>query len=182
MAGFNFNTFIHFKHICEKILQICVKLGKLCLVGLAPDFYRDSNCLLRNRLGGAKWLFGWSRRLSWTREFLEKPYFGILVVELSPKLQKRIKSLYREIESRILGYFATLPISSWNWSFKFVSFFRQVETVPASRVSISCQFWSWQNRTPCRACTSVPQWQKKHFCMHFRATMAQLSSNWTPVL
>jgi hypothetical protein len=37
MVGFIFHKFVRkFTHICEKILQVCVKLGKLCLVGLGP--------------------------------------------------------------------------------------------------------------------------------------------------
>jgi hypothetical protein len=35
MVGFIFHKFVrNFTRICEKILQICVKLGKSCLVGL----------------------------------------------------------------------------------------------------------------------------------------------------
>jgi hypothetical protein len=37
LVGFVFHKFVrNFTHICKKILQICVKFGKLCLVGLGP--------------------------------------------------------------------------------------------------------------------------------------------------
>jgi hypothetical protein len=36
-VGLIFHKFVrNFTHICEKILQICVKLGKSCLVGSGP--------------------------------------------------------------------------------------------------------------------------------------------------
>jgi hypothetical protein len=37
MVRFNSHKFIrNFTHICKKLLQICVKWVKLCLVGLSP--------------------------------------------------------------------------------------------------------------------------------------------------
>jgi hypothetical protein len=40
LVGFVFHKFVRiFTHICEKSVQICVKLGKLCLVGLGPGLF-----------------------------------------------------------------------------------------------------------------------------------------------
>jgi hypothetical protein len=56
LVGFIFHKFVrNFTHICEKILQICVKLGKLCLVGLGPDLYFNNLHFGRKVFGPKTW-------------------------------------------------------------------------------------------------------------------------------
>jgi hypothetical protein len=45
----------NFTHICEKILQTCVKLGKSCLVGLGPG---QSHCKPTIIINDGAWLNG----------------------------------------------------------------------------------------------------------------------------
>jgi hypothetical protein len=45
LVGFIFHIFVrNFTHICKKVLQICVKWGKPCLVGLGPGTFPTKHC------------------------------------------------------------------------------------------------------------------------------------------
>jgi uncharacterized protein YhhL (DUF1145 family) len=50
LVGFIFHKFVrNVTHFFEKILQICVKLGKSCLVGLAPGVHSIKLFFLTSR-------------------------------------------------------------------------------------------------------------------------------------